>query len=92
MAEYLTYREAARRVRRSVRTIKRWRRAGLPMSFDEQGRRVVDERTLLDLEGNFGLGRLWSKEDEALAAVQGVQVRTDGLAKTLDELVAKIVA
>ncbi|MGX1932032.1 M23 family metallopeptidase [Microbacterium resistens] len=42
-----------------------------------------------DLEGNFGRGRLWSKDDEALAAVQGVQVRTDGLAKTLDELIAK---
>ncbi|UGS26314.1 M23 family metallopeptidase [Microbacterium resistens] len=43
-----------------------------------------------DLEGNFGRGRIWSKEDEALAAVQGVQVRTDGLAKSLDELIAKV--
>lgn len=42
----LTYRQAARRVRRSVRTIKRWRRAGMPMGWDH-GRRVVDETVLL---------------------------------------------
>jgi hypothetical protein len=47
MAEYLTYRDAARRVRRSVRTIKRWRRGGMAMRFDEQGCRVVNEQTLL---------------------------------------------
>lgn len=46
----LTYREAARRVRRSIRTINRWRRAGMPMSWetrDHQRVRVVDEDTLL---------------------------------------------
>lgn len=43
----LTYREAARRVKRSIRTIKRWRRGGMPMTFDQQGRRVVTEQTLL---------------------------------------------
>lgn len=42
----LTYRQAAKRVRRSTRTIKRWRRAGMPMQW-EDGRRVVDEDTLL---------------------------------------------
>lgn len=47
MAEYLTYREAASRVRRSTRTIKRWRRSGMPMTFDRRGRRVVAEGTLL---------------------------------------------
>ncbi|MEQ6898995.1 hypothetical protein [Microbacterium sp. KR10-403] len=37
----LTYREAATRVHRSIRTIKRWRRHGLPMSWDHQdGQRV----------------------------------------------------
>lgn len=46
----LTYREAARRVRRSIRTINRWRRAGMPMTWatrDGQHVRVVDEDTLL---------------------------------------------
>jgi hypothetical protein len=47
VAEHLTYRDAARRVRRSVRTIKRWRRGGMPMTFDAQGRRVVELSTLL---------------------------------------------
>lgn len=42
----LTYREAARRVGRSIRTIKRWRKGGMPMGWDH-GRRVVDEPTLL---------------------------------------------
>lgn len=46
MPELLTYRQAARRVRRSVRTIKRWRSGGMPMGWD-RGRRVVDEATLL---------------------------------------------
>lgn len=46
----LTYREAARRVRRSTRTIKRWRKRGMPMTWDtrdSQRVRVVDEHTLL---------------------------------------------
>ncbi len=46
----LTYREAARRVRRSIRTINRWRRAGMPMTWetrDHQRVRVVDEDVLL---------------------------------------------
>ena len=46
MDDALTYRQAARRVRRSVRTINRWRRAGMPMGWD-RGRRVVDEAVLL---------------------------------------------
>lgn len=44
---YLTYRQAAKRVHRSVRTINRWRRAGMPMTFDAHGYRVVEERVLL---------------------------------------------
>lgn len=45
----LTYREAARTVRRSVFTIKRWRRSGMPMSWEQrdgQRVRVVDEDVL----------------------------------------------
>lgn len=44
---WLTYREAAKRVQRSVRTINRWRRAGMPMRHDEDGLRVVEEKVLL---------------------------------------------
>lgn len=50
MAEPLTYREAARKVKRSVRAIKRWRAQGMPMSWDiREGQRVrvVEERILL---------------------------------------------
>jgi hypothetical protein len=47
MVEMLSYREAARRVRRSTRTIKRWRRGGMPMTFDHHGRRVVELQVLL---------------------------------------------
>lgn len=50
MAEWLTYREAAKRVHRSVLTIKRWRRNGMPMSWQERGgqrMRVVEEQVLL---------------------------------------------
>lgn len=46
----LTYRQAARRVHRSVKTIKRWRRNGLRMGwgmFEGQRCRVVDEEVLL---------------------------------------------
>lgn len=49
MAE-LTYREAARRVERSVRTLWRWRKRGMPMGWairDGQRVRVVDEEVLL---------------------------------------------
>ncbi|OZB85377.1 MAG: hypothetical protein B7X32_03535 [Microbacterium sp. 13-71-7] len=46
MGEPLTYFQAARRVRRSVRTIKRWRRNGMPMGWAD-GHRVVDEPVLL---------------------------------------------
>lgn len=51
MPTYLTYREAGKRVRRSVKTVKRWRRHGMSMGWDNrQGQRVrvVDEDTLLD--------------------------------------------
>ncbi|MBW9093124.1 hypothetical protein JNB62_05465 [Microbacterium jejuense] len=46
----LTYRQAATRVRRSIKTIKRWRRNGMPMGWELQhGQRVrvVDEEVLL---------------------------------------------
>jgi predicted site-specific integrase-resolvase len=44
----LTYWQAAKRVRRSVVTVKRWRREGLmEMGWDERGRRVVSEGELL---------------------------------------------
>lgn len=46
----LTYREAARRVHRSVKTIKRWRRNGMPMGWEVregQSCRVVAEDALL---------------------------------------------
>lgn len=46
----LTYREAAHRVGRSIRAIKRWRKAGMPMGWDVrdgQRVRVVRESVLL---------------------------------------------
>lgn len=44
---WLTYRGAAERTGRSVRSIQRWRRAGMPMGTDPKGRRVVREEVLL---------------------------------------------
>lgn len=46
--QWLTYREAARRVRRALITVKRWRRNGMPMSTDSHGRRIVREDVLFD--------------------------------------------
>ena len=46
MAEWLTYREAARRVQRSVRTIKRWRKNGMPMRLNDEGMREVELEVL----------------------------------------------
>lgn len=43
----LTYRQAAKKTGRSIRTIKRWRRAGMPMTLNASGMRVVEERILL---------------------------------------------
>ncbi|WP_431785363.1 hypothetical protein [Microbacterium maritypicum] len=41
MAEYLTYREAAARTHRSIRSINRWRRGGMPMEWQKRdGQRV----------------------------------------------------
>lgn len=53
---WLTYREASARVGRAVRTIKRWRREGMPMSWDPRGRRIVKEQALL-AEYRLRLGR-----------------------------------
>lgn len=50
MADLLTYREAAAKTRRSIRTINRWRRGGMPMGWetrDGQRVRVVEEAVLL---------------------------------------------
>lgn len=47
MTGWLTYREAAHRVGRSTRAIKRWRANGMPMRFDTTGRRIVQEHVLL---------------------------------------------
>lgn len=44
---WLTYREAAVRVDRSVRSIKQWRKDGMSMGWDDQGRRIVREEVLL---------------------------------------------
>lgn len=44
---WLTYRGAAARVERSVRSIKQWRKDGLPMEWDAGGRRIVREDVLL---------------------------------------------
>ena len=50
MSAELTYREAARRVDRSVRTVRRWRKRGMPMSWgirNGQRVRLVREDVLL---------------------------------------------
>ncbi|UOQ58570.1 hypothetical protein MUN78_07030 [Leucobacter allii] len=44
---WFTYRGAALRVDRSVRSIKQWRKDGMPMGWDELGRRIVREDVLL---------------------------------------------
>lgn len=44
---WLTYRGAAARTKRSVRTIKRWVRDGLPAGWDLEGRRIILEEELL---------------------------------------------
>lgn len=43
---WLDYWQAARRVQRSVNTVKRWRRQGMPMVLRD-GRRMVREDVLL---------------------------------------------
>ncbi len=45
--EWFTYGEAAKRVGRSVRTIKQWRREGMQMATDAHGRRLVSRTVLL---------------------------------------------
>ena len=51
MGEMLSYRQAARRVGRSMRAIRYWRARGMPMGWemrDGQMMRVVEEAVLLD--------------------------------------------
>lgn len=67
----LTYREAARRVHRSIRTIKRWRRAGMPMGWD-RGRRVVDEAVLL----------AWWRARMSADPVHQLRLRTQNMKKS----------
>lgn len=45
--QWFTYRGAAVRVDRSIRTVKRWVREGMPAGWDDQGRRIVREDVLL---------------------------------------------
>lgn len=45
--KYLTYWEAAHRVGRSKRAIQRWRKNGMPMTMNQAGERIVEERVLL---------------------------------------------
>ncbi|SDR71951.1 hypothetical protein [Microbacterium paraoxydans] len=50
MGEMLTYRQAARRVGRSMRAVRYWRARGMPMSWEiREGQkvRVVEESVLL---------------------------------------------
>lgn len=44
---WLTFRQAARRVSRSLRTLHYWRADGMHTELDHRGRRIVEERTLL---------------------------------------------
>lgn len=46
MTEWLTYRDAAKKVGRSKRALQRWHRRGMPMSLDDQGRKIVHEEIL----------------------------------------------
>ena len=45
--QWFTYRGAAIRAGRSVRTMKRWVRDGMAAGWDDQGRRIVREDVLL---------------------------------------------
>lgn len=45
-ATWLTYRQAARRVHRTIRTIRRWKKNGMPTIL-RSGVRYVEEETLL---------------------------------------------
>ncbi len=44
---WYTYREAAARVNRHPQTIRKWRKRGMRMSWDNQGRRIVEHHALL---------------------------------------------
>ena len=44
---WLTYRQAAKRTGRSLNTVKRWRRQGMPMETDPRGRRIVHQKVLM---------------------------------------------
>ncbi|MFD5599194.1 helix-turn-helix domain-containing protein [Leucobacter sp. NPDC058333] len=45
--EVYTYKEAAQRVGRHPQTIRKWRKRGLEMGWDDRGRRVVEHKALL---------------------------------------------
>lgn len=44
---FYPYRQALARVGRHVDTIRKWRRRGLCMTWDEYGRRLVEHETLM---------------------------------------------
>lgn len=44
---WYTYRQAAKRTGKHVQTMKKWRQRGLPFSWDDQGRRIVEHHALL---------------------------------------------
>ncbi|WP_232225398.1 hypothetical protein [Leucobacter salsicius] len=46
-ATWYTYRGAAARAERSVRSIKRWVREGMAAGWDDEGRRIIREDLLL---------------------------------------------
>lgn len=45
--DWYTYRQAAARVGRHPQTIRKWRKRGMHMSWDQQGRRIVEHHALL---------------------------------------------
>ena len=46
--KFYTYAQAAERVQRTTRTIMRWRREGMPMTWDVHGARIVAHGVLLE--------------------------------------------
>lgn len=62
--DWYTYREAAARVRRHPQTIRKWRKRGLPMGWDGQGRRIVAHADLLKWWREASLRDLRNRENK----------------------------